>query len=114
MYSLNNCRFDAANSLLSLAEICSKNFISYKIETLFTLTKVKSFSGSVITAILDHPNCFMACIIPKTCVSSLDTVLRKSGNISVSERRGDPDVGEIWNNTNNKCYGINLGGQEIH
>ena len=72
--------------------------IHYRNVTQFTLTKVKIFSASVITAILDHLNCFMACISPKTCVSSLDTVLRKSGNISVSERRGDPDVGEIWNN----------------
>ena len=44
----------------------------------------------------------MACIIPKTCVSSPATVLRKCGNISVSERRGDPDVGEICNGTNDK------------
>ena len=61
----------------------------------FTLTKVKIFSDCVITAILDHPNCFMACTIPTTISASLDTVLRKVGNILEMERRGDVDDGEI-------------------
>ena len=61
----------------------------------FTLTKVKIFSDCVIKAILDHPNCFMTCIIPKTISASLDTVLRKRGNILVLDRRGDDEAGEI-------------------
>ena len=60
------------------------------------LTKVKICSDCVITAILDHPNCFMACTIPTTTSASLDTVLRNRGNISVLERRGDDAAGEIW------------------
>ena len=59
------------------------------------LTKVKIFSDCVIKAILDHSNCFMTCIIPATISASLDTVLRKSGNTSELERRGDDDAGEI-------------------
>ena len=60
------------------------------------LTKVKRFSDCVIVAILDQPNCFMACIIPIIIEASLDKDLRKRGNISVLERRGDVDVGAIW------------------
>ena len=60
------------------------------------LTKVKRFSDCVIAAILDQPNCFMACTIPTTVSASLDIALRKRGNISLLERRGDVDVGEIW------------------
>ena len=56
---------------------------------------MKIFSDCVISAILDHPNCFMTCIIPTTISASLDTVLRKSGNTSELERRGDDDAGEI-------------------
>ena len=75
----------------------------------FTLTKVKIFSDCVINAILDHPNCFMACTIPTTISASLDTVLRKCGNISVLERRGDDAAGEICTQQNiyvrhDNCY----------
>ena len=38
----------------------------------------------------------MACTIPPTISASLDTVLRKVGNILEIERRGDVDDGEIW------------------
>ena len=62
---------------------------------LSTLTKVKIFSDCVIKATLDHPNCFMTCMIPTTISVSLDTVLRKNGNTSLLERRGDDDAGEI-------------------
>ena len=61
----------------------------------YTLTKVKIFSDCVIKAILDQPNCFIVCIIPTTISASLDTVLRKRGNTSVLESRGDDDTGEI-------------------
>ena len=61
-----------------------------------TLTKVKIFSDCVINAILDQSNCFIICIIPTTISASLDTVLRKRGNTSVLERRGDDDAGEIY------------------
>ena len=63
---------------------------------IFTLTKVKMFSDCVIRAILDHPNCFMTCMIPGIISASFDTVLRKHGNTSVLERRGDDDPGEIY------------------
>ena len=56
---------------------------------------MKIFSDCVISAILDHPNCFMACTIPTTISVSLDTVLRKRGNILVLESRGDDAAGEI-------------------
>ena len=62
----------------------------------FTLTKVKTFSDCVITAILDQPNCFMAWMIPVIISASLDKDLRKRGNVLVLERRGDVDVGAIW------------------
>ena len=71
-----------------------KHKYSYKLDH-FTLTKVKIFSDCVIKAILDHPNCFMASTIPTTTSASLDTVLRNLGNMSVLERRGDDDAGEI-------------------
>jgi len=61
----------------------------------YTLTKVKIFSDCVIKAILVHPNCFMTCMIPTTISASLDTVLRKCGNILVLDRQGDDDAGEI-------------------
>ena len=67
----------------------------YCILTDFIPTKVKRFSDCVITAILDHPNCFMACTIPTTISASLGTVLRKRGNIPVLDRWGDDDIGEI-------------------
>ena len=54
------------------------------------------FSDCVIKATLDHPNCLMSCMIPTTISASLDTVLRKRGNTSVLERRGDDDPGEIY------------------
>jgi len=50
------------------------------------LTKVKIFSDCVIKAILDHPNCFIACVIPTTISASLGTVLIKFGNILALER----------------------------
>ena len=53
------------------------------------------FSDCVIKAILDHPNCFIACTIPTTISASLDTVLKKIGKVSLLERRGDVDAGEI-------------------
>ena len=56
---------------------------------------MKIFSDCVIKAILDHPNCFMICIIPTTISASLDTVLRKCGNTLGLDRRGDDDAGEI-------------------
>ena len=56
---------------------------------------MKIFSDCVITAILDHPNCFMACAMPTTISASLDTVLRKVGNVLELERRGDVDTAEI-------------------
>ena len=56
---------------------------------------MKIFSDCVITAILDHPNCFMACTMPATISASLDTVLRKLENVSELERRGDVDTAEI-------------------
>ena len=64
--------------------------------SLFTLTKVKIFSDCVIKAILDHPNCFMTCIIPTAISASLDTVLRKRGNTLGLDRRGDDEAGEIY------------------
>ena len=67
--------------------------------TLYTDTyKSKEILSCVITAILDQPNCFMACIIPVIISASLDKDLRKCGNILVLERRGDVDVGAIWKN----------------
>ena len=42
----------------------------------------------------------MACTMPTTISASLDTVLRKVGNILELERRGDVDTAEIWNTTN--------------
>ena len=65
---------------------------------------MKIFSDCVITAILDHPNCFMACTMPTTISASLDTVLRKRGNTLVLERRGDDAPGEIWKIEYNKIY----------
>jgi len=56
---------------------------------------VKIFADSVIRAILDHPNCFMACVIPTMTSASLGTVLRNSGNTLLLERRGDVDCDEI-------------------
>ena len=56
---------------------------------------MKIFSTCVIKAIFDHPNCFMVCTIPEATSASLDTVLRKFGNISMSERRGDVEAGDI-------------------
>ena len=56
---------------------------------------MKRLSDCVITAILDHPNCFMACRIPVIVSASLDRVLRKRGNVMLLERRGDVDVGAI-------------------
>jgi len=38
----------------------------------------------------------MAATIPSTISASLDTVLRNSGNVSLLERRGDDDAGEIY------------------
>ena len=38
----------------------------------------------------------MACTIPTIISASLDTVLRKVGNVLLLERRGDVDTGEIW------------------
>ena len=61
----------------------------------FVLTKVKIFSDCVIKAILDQPNCFITCTIPIAISASLDTVLRKRGNVALLERRGDDDAGEI-------------------
>jgi len=57
---------------------------------------VNIFSDCVIKATLDHPNSFMAAIIPIAISASLDTVLRKSGNILSLERRGDEDPGDIY------------------
>lgn len=59
------------------------------------LTKLKIFSDCVISAILDHPYCFMACAIPTTMAASLDTVLTKFGKVLLLERRGDDEAGEI-------------------
>ena len=53
------------------------------------------FSDCVTKAILDQSNCFITCTIPIAISASLDTVLRKCGNTSVLERRGDDDAGEI-------------------
>ena len=63
---------------------------------------MKRLSDCVITAILDHPNCFMACRIPAIVSASLDRVLRKCGNVLLLERRGDVDVGAIWEIESNK------------
>ena len=54
------------------------------------------FSDCVIKATLDHPNSFMAAVIPIAISASLDTVLRKSGNVLELERRGDEDAAEIY------------------
>jgi len=62
---------------------------------IFILTNVKIFSVCVIKEILDQLNCFMRCVIPSTISASLDTVLRKFGNISTLERRGDDAPGDI-------------------
>jgi len=59
---------------------------------------VNIFSDCVIKAILDHPNFFMAAVIPTATSASLDTVLRNSGNIFLLERRGDEDPGDIYKN----------------
>ena len=56
---------------------------------------MKIFSDCVIKAILDHPNCFMACTIPVAISASLDTVLTKCGNVILLERRGDVAAGDI-------------------
>ena len=56
---------------------------------------MKRLSDCVITAILDHPNSFMACRTPTIVSASDGHVLRNLGNMSVLERRGDADVGEI-------------------
>ena len=45
----------------------------------------------------------MACTMPTTISASLDTILRKCGNISVLERRGDDAVGEIFKKLNTKA-----------
>lgn len=58
---------------------------------------MKIFSDCVIKAILDHPYCFIACIIPTTIAASLDMVLMKFGNVLALERKGDVDAGEIFN-----------------
>jgi len=39
----------------------------------------------------------MAAVIPSAISVSLDTVLRKRGNNSSLERRGDVDPGDIYN-----------------
>jgi len=70
---------------------------------IFVLTNVKIFSVCVIKAILDQLNCFMTCIIPTSISASLDTVLRKFGNISTLERRIDDAAGDIWKNTTRTC-----------
>jgi len=59
---------------------------------------VNIFSDCVNNAILDHPNFFMAAVIPTAISASLDTVLRNSGNILLLERRGDEDPGDIYKN----------------
>ena len=69
---------------------------------------MKIFSDCVITAILDHPNSFMACTIPTAISVSLDTVLRKRGNILELERRGDVDAGEIWKKECKKWLNLSL------
>ena len=74
------------------------------LELIFTLTKVKMFSDCVIKATLDHPNCLMSCMIPVIISASLDTVLRKCGNTSVLERRGDDDPGEIYSKFSKYVY----------
>lgn len=72
---------------------------------------MKIFSDCVIKAILDHPNCFMTCIIPTLISASLDTVLRKCGNVSLLERRGDVDAGDIWErNTAKNDYDCDING----
>ena len=53
------------------------------------------FSDCVIKAILDQSNCFITCTIPIAISASLDTVLKKCGNVLSLERRGDDDAGEI-------------------
>ena len=60
------------------------------------LTNVKMLSDCVIKATLDHPNFFMAAVIPSTISASLDTVLRNSGNSLLLERRGDEDPADIY------------------
>ena len=61
----------------------------------YELTNVKMFSDCVIKATLDHPNSFMAAVIPTATSASLDTVLRNSGNNLLLERRGDEDPADI-------------------
>ena len=63
---------------------------------LLQLTNVNIFSNCVIKATLDHPNFFMAAVIPIEISASLDTVLRNSGNSLSLERRGDEDPGDIY------------------
>ena len=65
---------------------------------------MKRLSDCVITAILDQSNCFMTFTIPMLVSASLDTVLRKRGNVLVLERRGDPEVGAIWKIENSKAW----------
>ena len=60
------------------------------------LTNVKRFSDCDIMAILDHPNCFIAFSIPTSTSPSLGIDLRNSGNVLLSERRGEVDVPEIY------------------
>ena len=62
---------------------------------IYKLTNVKIFSDCVIKATLDHPNSFMAAVIPTATSASLDTVLRNSGNNLLLERRGDEDPADI-------------------
>ena len=62
------------------------------------LTNVKILSDCVIKATLDHPNFFMAAVIPSAISASLDTVLRNSGNNLLLERWGDEDPGDICQN----------------
>ena len=59
------------------------------------LTNVNIFSDCVIKAILDHPNSFMAAVIPTAISASLDTVLRNNGNNLSLERWADEDPGDI-------------------
>ena len=45
----------------------------------------------------------MACTIPVAISASLDTVLRKCGNVTLLERRGDVDPADICKQKCNKC-----------
>ena len=46
-------------------------------------------------AILDHPNLFIAVSIATAISASLGIDLRNSGNVLLSERRGEVDAAEI-------------------